>query len=436
MSDERRARDAYDAMLDPAAWQAAFEARRAQMLAGAHTWDQLLVSIDVQLSELIADAVAQGLPVPEPPQMKDYKVFTRQIFRVSLRHPFNILSREFGGFVALWVSRGLQYEWLRRIGSVIFGIPEGAMDHALLTHLAFEDAGHTGFAPSPAGSPSASAPGDSSADGTSSTPSHSDHKHAREAFGTSAGTVCEGDDARLSDTRNPKTHNNTVHQCDGSPESSYPGDAGSQGTSSLIARLDHKHGRESYGSTGNTICEGNDARLSNARTPTTHGNDKHSFFGSSFPGSPSTGDVYFHTTLNDWFYYNGTNWVSCRLYSMTLNNGPAQPNNDSKEQAHAPRQPLATNMLIEFLDWAVKSDTAQSDTKYCTYTLTREPSGISLGSFDTKAGTSANTWFGGRVTIGAASGTSDIAFSLTNTRTSTPGNLSVSAVIRYRIIGG
>jgi hypothetical protein len=139
--------------------------------------------------------------------------------------------------------------------------------------------------------------------------------------------------------------------------------------------------------------------------------------------------------LKDWFYYNGTNWVSCRLYSLTLNDGPTQPNNDSKEQAHAPRQPSDTDMLIEFLDWAANSSVAQSGTKYSTYTLTREPSGTSLGSFDTKDGTSAGTWFGGRVTIGAASGTSDIAFSLTNTRTGTPGDLSVSAVIRYRIIG-
>jgi len=55
-------------------------------------------------------------------------------------------------------------------------------------------------------------------------------------YGDEANTVCEGNDVRLSNARTPITHNHDVN----------------------------------YGSTGGTTCEGNDSRLSDARTPTIH----------------------------------------------------------------------------------------------------------------------------------------------------------------------
>jgi hypothetical protein len=56
------------------------------------------------------------------------------------------------------------------------------------------------------GSPVASAPGDTGTDGVAGTSSRSDHKHARESFGTTAGSVCQGNDSRLSDSRTPTAH--------------------------------------------------------------------------------------------------------------------------------------------------------------------------------------------------------------------------------------
>lgn len=73
--------------------------------------------------------------------------------------------------------------------------------------------------PSPTGgvTPSASAPGDSGAAGSSATAAAADHKHAREGYG--------------------------------SPGSSAPGDGGSTGTAGTLARSDHQHGREAWGQT-------------------------------------------------------------------------------------------------------------------------------------------------------------------------------------------
>lgn len=52
-------------------------------------------------------------------------------------------------------------------------------------------------------------------------------------------------------------------------ETSY-GVSSAVGTSTNYAREDHTHGTPSLGTTGATACAGNDARLSDARTPTTH----------------------------------------------------------------------------------------------------------------------------------------------------------------------
>jgi len=69
------------------------------------------------------------------------------------------------------------------------------------------------------------------------------------AYGTSAGTACEGDDARLSDARTPTAHTH---------------DAADINAGTLaIARIP-------TGTSSNTVCVGDDARLSDARTPTAH----------------------------------------------------------------------------------------------------------------------------------------------------------------------
>lgn len=91
---------------------------------------------------------------------------------------------------------------------------------------------------------------------------------ATKNVGTSAGTVAAGDDSRFSDARTPTAHAST-HQHGGADEVA---------TATPAANAIPKAGAGSkldggwlpYGSTGSTACEGNDARLSDARTPTAH----------------------------------------------------------------------------------------------------------------------------------------------------------------------
>jgi hypothetical protein len=69
------------------------------------------------------------------------------------------------------------------------------------------------------------------------------------SFGTTAGTFCQGNDSRLSDARTPTAHTHAASEV-------------TSGTFD-IARIP-------TGSTSSTVCIGNDSRLSDARTPTSH----------------------------------------------------------------------------------------------------------------------------------------------------------------------
>ena len=82
------------------------------------------------------------------------------------------------------------------------------------------------------------------------------------SFGTAAGTFCQGNDSRLSDSRTPKshTHGNITN-------------AGAIGSTSGLPVVTGANGvlqAGSFGTTAGTICQGNDSRLSDARTPTSH----------------------------------------------------------------------------------------------------------------------------------------------------------------------
>ena len=139
------------------------------------------------------------------------------------------------------------------------------------------------------------------------------------SFGTAAGTVCQGNDSRLSNARTPTAHASThvaggsdafaqggISQTQVSSTLGYPdlsGDVGylMQGQNSLASDLagkasdNHVHGNVtsdgkigstsglpvvtgasgvlqagSFGTAAGTVCQGNDSRLSDARTPTSH----------------------------------------------------------------------------------------------------------------------------------------------------------------------
>jgi hypothetical protein len=76
-------------------------------------------------------------------------------------------------------------------------------------------------------------------------------------FGSTADTVCQGNDSRLADARTPVTHTHT--ESDITDLGSYE-----------PAFTKNTAFNKNFGTANGTVCQGNDSRLSDARTPTSH----------------------------------------------------------------------------------------------------------------------------------------------------------------------
>lgn len=121
-------------------------------------------------------------------------------------------------------------------------------------------------------------------------------------------------DSRLSDARTPKSHTHTKSEISDFPTSMTPtshvhgnitnaGTIGSTANLPIITTTSGKLTTGSFGTAANTFCQGNDSRLSNARTPTAHAstattygassasNYGHSMASSTSPKAPGTANV-------------------------------------------------------------------------------------------------------------------------------------------------
>ena len=82
------------------------------------------------------------------------------------------------------------------------------------------------------------------------------------SFGTGANTFCVGNDSRLSDARTPTSHSHGNITNDGK--------IGSSDNKPIITGSGGVLEAGAFGTNAYTFCEGNDSRLSDARTPTSH----------------------------------------------------------------------------------------------------------------------------------------------------------------------
>ena len=97
-------------------------------------------------------------------------------------------------------------------------------------------------------------------------------------YGTTAGTAAQGNDVRLSDARTPLAHA-TTHHTGGSDPLTATNIGAAEATTQMVAGTGLSGGGTLeanrtftvlYGTTAGTAAQGNDARLSDARTPTAH----------------------------------------------------------------------------------------------------------------------------------------------------------------------
>jgi hypothetical protein len=86
------------------------------------------------------------------------------------------------------------------------------------------------------------------------------------SFGTTLYSFCQGNDPRLSDNRTPTSHTHG--------NITNAGAIGSTSNLPLITTTAGAITTGSFGTTANSFCQGDDSRLSNSRTPTAHTHDE------------------------------------------------------------------------------------------------------------------------------------------------------------------
>jgi hypothetical protein len=118
------------------------------------------------------------------------------------------------------------------------------------------------------GSPGSILPDDTVSDGVAATVARSDHRHAITA--AVAGAI-QPDDAAAEGSASSFARSDHTHSIVAATAgAAAPGDAAAEGAATSFARSDHKHSLAAFGSGSGTFCQGNDSRLSDARTPTAH----------------------------------------------------------------------------------------------------------------------------------------------------------------------
>ena len=155
--------------------------------------------------------------------------------------------------------------------------------------------------------------------------------------------------------------------------------------------------------------------------------------GSSFPGGPSTNDLFFHTTYQLLFFYDGTNWLSANQYQSTLSIQGAVLPLSSTDSFFSPLLAASLDCWIDkiYADSAVL--TTNDGSKYWTVNFQPGPGYGSSWSFTTASDTH-DVHTAHVLTVGEATGTNKY-LQATMTKTSTPGNLYLFATALYRIIG-
>jgi len=158
--------------------------------------------------------------------------------------------------------------------------------------------------------------------------------------------------------------------------------------------------------------------------------------GTSFPGSPSTGDLFHRTDLGTALWrYNGTNWLSA--HQILMAGGASSDPAGLSATADTARWPVWNQaMYLDDLKWTVFVSTTNSGAAYWTYDLqwaTSANSTTSLGTLDTSAN-SANTWYEKTLSVGAVLNSTAFMLKGRVAKTGSPGNVTQTSILVWRLI--
>ena len=162
--------------------------------------------------------------------------------------------------------------------------------------------------------------------------------------------------------------------------------------------------------------------------------------GSSFPGSPSSGQFFWHTTRRLEYFYDGTRWLTTVLYEIPMGIELAlQPfaASTTSNRVMVPHAGVYDLWLEGFQAsfYVVTGGTALGASHKWVCVLSKQPASIGLATVNIDSGASATFRNSGQIAIGALVGTTNFTFDVLTTKTGTPGNLHFWPTIRYRMVG-
>jgi len=117
------------------------------------------------------------------------------------------------------------------------------------------------------------------------------------SFGTTSYTFCAGDDTRLSNSRTPTAHQHG--------QMTNAGNIGSTANKPLITTTSGVITTGSFGTAVNTFCQGNDSRLSDARTPLAHTHNYLPLVGGILSNTLYTPSLYIGSTPSSYLEGDG-----------------------------------------------------------------------------------------------------------------------------------
>ena len=279
--------------------------------------------------------------------------------------------------------------------------------------------------------PTSSAPGDVADPGSNGGASHSDHRHGRESGATPSGgygTAAAGsaDTVLLSDAVLAKpTAADVDFSADVTTNNVTTGHHG------LAPKLDGNSAHYLDGTGAYSVPAG-----SGAGTPA----------GTSFPGSPSTNDLFFRTDLSYLFFYDGTRWLSQQQFVVSIpdrvggtNLGGVSATTARVLRTGAPPLQGTSDIYIQGwrINYFVSGGTALSASHKWVVTLNKLDSALSATAVSTI------TIDGGTSSIFREDTTAPnvlltratyLVLEVDCTKTGTPGNLIFDSKLAYRLV--
>lgn len=160
--------------------------------------------------------------------------------------------------------------------------------------------------------------------------------------------------------------------------------------------------------------------------------------GTSFPGSPTTDDLFRRNDRDLLYFYDGTRWLSDHLYHQSMGGSPIVAVTATGGGFY--RSAIwngAWDLWLEDIYFTMYAS-ALTGTAYWTVNVdkvTTPDVATSLGTQNNQSGANAE-YTKKTIAVDALLGASDAIFQWSVTKTSTPGALSVSApAITYRLVG-